>query len=234
MTYNAEKILSVLDNTILDINNDFHEGKNEAFISNLGKNIFNGCYDYANGISKLVIIPAEEKYDYVIKIPYTGSCNFESGWYSGSRNQYYHRGYEDFYPFEAGTYDLRPWDYCAIEVEHYAIASSEGFSDCLAQTKFIGCVKDYPIYIQEKCETLRSCSCSHYHSEEEISNFISSHKWNNIPCDWLIDFKSYFGEIKLNNFLNFINNVGWHDLRDENIGYIKNRPVLIDYSDFLE
>ena len=37
------------------------------------------------------------------------------------------------------------------------------------------------------------------------------------------------------NFINFIQEKNWDDdLRDENIGYINNRPVLIDYSGFLE
>ena len=234
MIYNAEKILSILSETSLNINNEFHEGKNDYLLLELRDKIFHGLYDYANGISKFVIIPIKDKYDYVIKIPYTGSYNFESGWYSGSRNQYYHRGYEDYWAFEGGTYEDRPWDYCAIEVQNYNVASLKGFSDCLAKTELIGFVRGYPIYVQEKCETLRSCSRSHSHSIEEISDFKYSHSWSNIPCDWLIDFKSYFGENKLNHFLQFLEDVNWNDLRDENIGYIKNRPVLIDYSDFLE
>lgn len=234
MTYNAEEILSILNKTHLNINDEFHEGKNGTLLTELKDTIFHGLYDYANGVSKFVIIPVKDEYDYVIKIPYTGSYEFESGWYSGSRNQYYHKGFEDYWDFEGGTYEDRPWDYCAVEVQNYNIASSNGFSDCLAKTELIGFVREYPIYAQEKCQTLRSCSPYHTHSAEEVSNFISSYKWNNIPCDWLIDFKSYFGENKLNHFLQFLEDVNWNDLRDENIGYIKNRPVLIDYSDFLE
>ena len=36
----------------------------------------------------------------------------------------------------------------------------------------------------------------------------------------------------MNKLLEFIRTVGINDLHDGNIGYIENRPVLVDYSSF--
>lgn len=236
MTYNYQEILSGLEKTILDGTNDFHAKNNEDFLKSLGKKLFNGLYNYAYGATKFVIIPDDEKIDFVIKIPYTGSSDYEDGWYSGTNNQYYHPGYDDYYPFENGTYEERPWDYCAIEVQRYAEATLNGFADCLAKTKFLGFVNDYPIYIQEKCETLTSVHQNHKYSEKEKSYTESLCKWwTPISYDWLTDFRLFFGDHKLKNFINFLHDYEWDDdLRNENIGYINNRPVLIDYASFLE
>ena len=234
MTYNKEKILSALNTNVLNINNDFHEGNNDDLLLAIGNNLFDGLYHHNHGVSKIALIPDNDDIDFVIKIPYTGSYNYNSGYYSGSKNQYYHRGYEDYYPFESGTYDERPWDYCAIEVQRYAEASLEGFADCLAETKLLGFINNYPIYIQEKCITLSSSVSTHTHSRGERLYTRTICNWGGLPCDWMTDFRLYFGENKLRKFIQFLKNRNWDDLRDENIGYIKNKPVLIDYSNFLE
>ena len=57
--------------------------------------------------------------------------------------------------------------------------------------------------------------------ENKISNF------NNL---WLTDFIQYYGADMFVKFSQFIRNNNINDLHDGNIGYIGNRPVLIDYS----
>ena len=56
-----------------------------------------------------------------------------------------------------------------------------------------------------------------------------------INIDWLTDFRLKYGEEELIRFSNFIRDCGWDDdLRDDNIGYLSEKPVLIDYSGFME
>jgi len=228
MTYNKEKLLKMLSNAPICNDNNFYENMNDDFLSSLGDN-FDNYYNYAYGATKLAIIPKEKDKDYVIKIPYTGSCEY----YISSISNH---GKDEYYDFCGADDEERPWDYCAGEVNRYKKAKELGFSIFFAETKLLGYVNNYPIYIQEKCETFSSCKYHHIHSEEERSK--TSKCCNNylrINKDWLTDFRMYYGEESLLSFIDFINEMGWDDdLRNENIGYINNRPVLIDYSGFFD
>ena len=58
-----------------------------------------------------------------------------------------------------------------------------------------------------------------------------------IPLDWLADFELWYGQEELINFIDFLTHQQYwdDDLRDANIGYDDdNRPVIIDYSSFLD
>lgn len=232
MTYDREKLLNMLSTAPLYKGMIFHEGKNDDFFNSMD-NDFNNYYNYAYGATKLAIIPVSEKEDYVIKIPYTGCYNYESGYYI---NSFYHPTQEDYWDYCNSESDERCWDYCAGEVNRYRIAAEKGFSHYFAKTELLGYINDYPIYIQEKCITFKSCQYRHIHTKEE--KMITSNccnYYNSINEDWLTDFRLFYGKEILFNFINFICNLNWDDdLRDDNIGYIKNRPVLIDYSGFLD
>lgn len=228
--HDNKKILTALESTTLNKNYIFYEEKNEDFILSLGNKLFNGKYYYENGISKFVIIPLYE--NYVIKIPYTGYLDSDEN--SSSKNFYYQPDgcYSDFF---GGEDEKRPWDYCATEVLRYSIAKEYNFNFCFAETKFIGFSNGYPIYIQEKCVPLSSCSREHSYSIEERVMTSNICNYYNINGDWLTDFRLYYGNNILVNFVNFLKNMDWDDdLRSSNIGYINHRPVLIDYSGFLE
>lgn len=233
MTYNKENILKMLSMAPIYEGFEFHEGKNGDFFGSMD-NDFCNHYDYAYGATKLVLIPLNEKDDYVIKIPYTGSYYHESGYYNSDTIYYPPR--TDYYDYIAADNDERSWDYCASEVKRYLLAEKEGFAECFAKTKLLGYVNNYPIYIQEKCITFSDCKNKHKHSEEErLKTSKCCNFYYGINKDWLTDFRLYYGEKFLLKFINFINNMQWDDdLRNENIGYIKNRPVLIDYAGFLD
>ena len=229
MTYNREELLKIFASAILYEGKKFHEGMNEDLLYSLDGNFYK--YDYNHGATKLVIIPKKE--DFVIKIPYTGSYEYYSGYYS---NSIYRQGREDYWEFVAGENSFRPWDYCANEIIRYDKALENGFAKYFAKTELLGFIHNYPIYIQEKCVTLSSDRHFHRYSKEENLKTSNCYKnYYNISIDWLTDFRLKYGEEELINFINFIQDMRWDDdLRSENIGYINGKPVLIDYSGFLE
>ena len=229
MLYDREKLLKIFASAPLYDGEEFHEGKNDDLLYSIDNKILK--YSYYHGATKLAIIPKNK--DYVIKIPYTGSYEYQSGYYYHS---IYNRAREDYWEFEFGEDKNRPWDYCANEVIRYNIALENGFSKCFAKTELLGYINNYPIYIQERCITLRDSRNFHIHSKEENSKTSSCcNFYFEINMDWLTDFRLYYGEKTLINFIEFIRDNQWDDdLRSENIGYLNNRPVLIDYSGFLE
>lgn len=235
MTYNKEEILKMLSNAPIDINLTFHSNKNNIFMKSLG-NDFKEHYYYEYGATKFVLIPLDIDKDYVIKIPYTGSYYEYDDSYYNSQHDFLIK--EDYYDFIAGEYEDRPWDYCAIEVQRYHKAAALGLANCFAKIDFIGCINDYPIYVQEKCSTFSSCRTKHSYSKEERIKTLKCCKEDHpfwIDDNWLTDFRFYYGEEMLINFSYWIHKLKWDDdLRSENIGYIKNKPVLIDYAGFLE
>ena len=234
MNYNKSEILKMIrDAKYLNPNHDFYERDNYDFTNAMGE-AFSKNYIYAHGATKLVLIPIDEKKDYVVKIPYTGTGEYISGWYSS--DNYYHRSYEEYYPFQNAEGDLYEWDYCANEEIRYEIAEENGFACCFARTKLIGYTNEYPIYIQERCQTFEELRYKHEHSnlEKEHTKSLCG-KWFYMNLDWLTDFKLYYGEGMMLQFIKFLHDNRWDDdLRNENIGYIGDRPVLIDYSSFLD
>ena len=239
MTYDKDKILKMLEQSNLDAYGEFHEGKNDDFICSFAYSCYHGnsCFEdgfyHNNGASKLVLIPRSEKEDYVIKIPYTGCWSKESGYYY---NSIYHSGYEDYFDFiNLIPGQERSWDFCERETYRYKIAKEYNFEQCFAKTEFIGFARDYPIYVQEKCITLSDCISKHQHTQEEKTKTSKICTCRSINLNWLTDFRLYYGEETLINFTNFIKNEEWDDdLRNDNIGYLCGRPVLIDYSGFLD
>lgn len=231
MTYNKENLLKMLSTIALYDGIEFYERRNCEIFNSIDN--FYDLYNYAYGATKLAIIPITEEKDYVIKIPYTGSYQFEEGYYNSLN--YYIPSKDTYWEFYGGEEEERPWDYCANEVKRYKTAEERGFANCFAKTELLGYVNNYPIYIQEKCITFSDCKNKHHHSKEEISKTSKFCNYFGINPSWLTDFRLYYSEKFLLQFINFIQDMNWDDdLRNDNIGYINNRPVLIDYSGFLE
>ena len=234
MRYNTEKLLNIFKDTPLDIEQNFSEENNyELFDSIDSDNLFDGDYIYEYGASKLVIIPLTDD-NFVIKIPYTGNWRSTGSYYDDSGN-IYHSSECEYRNFENAITKESDWDYCALEAERYEKAKKAGLASCFAETRILGYVKEYPIYVQEKAITLSKCHKKHTHSEKERT--ITSNICKNFYLheDWLTDFRLYYGKAFLIKFIDFIKENGWNnDLVSRNIGYIKERPVLIDYSGFYD
>lgn len=230
--YTEWDFIEALQKTNFSLDLDFYDENTIDLIDSLRKHLPSG-WTFSTGATKCVLIPKKE--DFVIKIPYSGTTIHEYSWTDTSGEHFPES--IDFYPFENGEDENRPWDYCANEVLRYAIAAEEGFSEYFAETKFLTYVRGFPIYTQKKCDIFSENRKNHSHSLE--MNQITQNTFNE-PCfsvcaDWLTDFRLAYGNVNLVTFFNFLDEKQWNDdLRTENIGYLNGCPVLVDYSSFLE
>ena len=143
-----------------------------------------------------------EQLGFVIKIPF---CR-------NSEDCYYNSAYGEYECcYFTGADTDNGWDYCEAEANKYKRAEEEGLAQCFAKTKKIGDIDGYPIYMQELADIYKSIMFN---------------------LEWLSDAFHYYGEKVFHKLLEFIRTVGINDLHDGNIGYIGNRPVLVDYSSF--
>ena len=190
------------------------------------------------GASKLVILPCGE--DFVIKIPFnaqyfddeidteTGEVLSEGGW-------------ECFTSYE---YDSENMDfdgnYCGREADISDIAAAEDLEECFAITECVGRCRGYLIYKQARATTILadvldeksdSLSIEERKSIRDKCNNMGVYGFN---IYWLKDFLEFFGEEILKQLDRFINTYDINDLHTSNVGYIGNRPVLIDYSGYFE
>ena len=170
------------------------------------------------GATKLVIIM--EKEDFVFKIP------FNSEWDSWNRD----------YTFFCGAPATSTWDYCEAEEERYDFAEEYGFSEYLAKTNIVYSTKNgIRIYIQPKCFVHSKHKTTSKRNRRVFSKWFK----HGLPIDdtqWLNTFIDYYGAYRLKQFLTFLLNEEWEDdLGSRNIGYtIEGKPVLIDYSSYME
>lgn len=181
-------------------------------------------FDYATGATKGVLI--FEQLGFVIKIPFCR--NSEDCEYNSTYGEY-----ECCYFTGADTDN--GWDYCEAEANKYERAEEEGLAQCFAKTKKIGDIDGYPIYMQELADIYKSIDYQSSHTEEDsrqVSSICNSNNFYMFNLEWLSDAFHYYGEKMFHKLLEFIRTVGINDLHDGNIGYIGNRPVLVDYSSF--
>lgn len=181
-------------------------------------------FDYATGATKGVLI--FEQLGFVIKIPFCR--NTEDCYYNSAYGEY-----ECCYFTGADTDN--GWDYCEAEADKYERAEAEGLAQCFAKTKKIGDIDGYPIYMQELADIYKSIDYQSSHTEEDsrqVSSICNSNNFYMFNLEWLSDAFHYYGEKVFHKLLEFIRTVGINDLHDGNIGYIGNRPVLVDYSSF--
>ena len=181
-------------------------------------------FDYATGATKGVLI--FEQLGFVIKIPF---CR-------NSEDCYYNSAYGEYKCcYFTGADADNGWDYCEAEANKYERAEEEGLAQCFAKTKKIGDIDGYPIYMQELADIYKSIDYQSSHTEEDsrqVSSICNSNNFYMFNLEWLSDAFHYYGEKVFHKLLEFIRTVGINDLHDGNIGYIGNRPVLVDYSSF--
>ena len=228
MNYNIEEIINDLKNTESILNDNFSCEENDIFIDSLNSEIRNK-YHFDNGISKLVLIPIDENKDYVIKIPYNG-C-YENGY--NEESHFYEAMFCEFYGSESSE---RMWDYCASEQIRYSVAKENNLNQYLAETKMICFIGTRPIYIQEKCTVFSQTSHKTYSLEEHKKTYsLCGDDADRINPDWLTSFLYTYGEEEAKKFVDFIHKLDWDDdLRSDNLGFLNNKPVVIDYSGFWE
>lgn len=224
--FQTEKILELLNKSEIFQKDDFFTEEDAWGIYEAVKDDFS-C-KLCSGVSKAVLyFPDMDK---VVKVPFNGSIAEIEKWDAQSD--------EYFYEWDAIQFEYSPamnsnWDYCLAEVDIYTDAESYGLGECFAKTELIGQIHNhYPVYAQEKCSIFRYQKREY--SEEKrksIKNYLSSTTRNSNTLSelWLSDFLEYFGKEVLDDFLDFLDERGINDLHNSNIGYIGDRPVLIDY-----
>ena len=189
------------------------------------------------GASKLVILPCGE--DFVIKIPFNGTyCDDEIDYETGEVLS--EGGWECFTSYEYDSDMDFDGNYCGREADISDIAAAEDLEECFAITECVGRCGDYLIYKQARATTILADVLD----EKSDSLSIEERKSIRDKCDnmgvygfniyWLKDFLEFFGEEILKQLDRFINTYGINDLHTSNVGYIGNRPVLIDYSGYFE
>ena len=235
---------NILDDILLNLK-DSNFFENHTVFSSTDEDVFgeevedweDHMYYWRSGASKFVILLDEENFDLVIKIPFMGrseeTWNYDKQCYEG----------KEFFYFEGAADGNDGWDYCAAEYNLYKNAEAQGLSDCFAAVDVLETNLKYPVYMQEK-----AVSFSDYYYDEESDHYsedeskytdeqlnstkekCKENKISNFNNLWLTDFIQYYGVDIFIKFSQFIRENNINDLHDGNIGYIGNRPVLIDYS----
>ena len=181
----------------------------------------------ASGVSKVAIIPKEK--NYVIKIPYYGKYRKSNG-------------IKCFDPYFSSI--SKSGDYCKSEEIIYNKAKANGLETFFAEIEQIGKIKSIPIYVQRKAVIFEDV----YYPEDDEEENLNEHeisifktitaKYSDLvedeylPLSWMKDFICSYGELAFDKLYNFLSDNNIQDLHSENIGYISERPVLVDFSGF--
>ncbi|AXF52431.1 MAG: hypothetical protein [Caudoviricetes sp.] len=182
-------------------------------------------YDWHRGATKLAIVP--HHLPYVIKLPFLISENREKYVNANITNRFY--------------------DYCFTEVLLYNKAKKEKVDQIFAKERIIHEVNNGGIYVQEKATVLDSrydlLETNKIITKEKDTErvlrkkdtILSNHNlwFNGITEQWAVDALEYFKEKKFNKMIGFIKKFEIDDdLHSGNLGYIGDRPVIIDYSGY--
>ena len=181
----------------------------------------------ASGVSKVAIIPKEK--NYVIKIPYYGKYRKSNG-------------IKCFDPYFSSI--SKSSDYCKSEEIIYNKAKANGLDTFFAEIEQIGKIKSIPIYVQRKAVIFEDV----YYPEDDEEENLNEHeisifktittKYSDLvedeylPLSWMKDFICSYGELAFDKLYNFLSDNNIQDLHSENIGYISERPILVDFSGF--
>lgn len=181
----------------------------------------------ASGVSKVAIIPKEK--NYVIKIPYYGKYRKSNGI----------KCFDSYFSSIS-----KSSDYCKSEEIIYNKAKANGLDTFFAEIEQIGKIKSIPIYVQRKAVIFEDVYYPEDDEEEnlnerEVSIFKTiTTKYSDLvedeylPISWMKDFIFSYGELAFDKLYNFLSDNNIQDLHSENIGYICERPVLVDFSGF--
>ena len=195
-------------------------------------------FEIKAGSTKVVLIPININTNYVYKIPILGI--YDAHFINDDYDEEINEDHESFSRFDPDGHD----NFCAIEVDRCDDICTEGYGDLIAKEYYYGKISnDIPIYIQEKAtiydkifdgDTLRT--------KEEITSvknvtssfFNFDEYFNCIPDRWIADLIAAIGIEETIEFFDYLIDASYNnDLHQANIGYIKGKPVLVDYSGFI-
>lgn len=175
------------------------------------------------GASQFVIY--SNKWDYVYKIPFKGSYEYEEDEDCDCFNEYM-------------------LNYCEEAVKIYAAAEEANVEFFFAETDYVGSsYNDYPVYAQPKvipynrlCSSSRRApSAGSLLRAKEIDIEYREKNYCRIPFedDWVGAVIDEYGEDALMKLVKFIKEENISDLHSGNYGYtLDNKPIIFDYSGF--
>lgn len=140
------------------------------------------------------------------------------------------------------TYDLtgaentrnEAWNYCQVEVDIYREAVSFGMEELFAETVLIGEVNGFPIYKQRKA-TMIGRRAVYKSDSEDVVEYIrkSSRKYEDYESHDFCEIIYTHGSEVMDKYYEYIQQVGYiDDLHSDNVGYINDQFVFIDFSGF--
>lgn len=218
---------SILKNTVKEIHSE--EFDEPAFWDLFG-NIDNGILD--TGASKGVFIPCGG--NYVIKTPFLG---YLDNWdeYDEELDDYFERqGFTEFEGAYLPKEKCYSNNYCESEMQYYECAEMQGISDFFPETRYLGEYEGIPFYIQERATIIGGLGNSKP-SENSKSLAKEVCEQENFSCfneTWFGSALDYYGAERLALLVGFLKEYHLRDFHNGNIGYIGDRPVIIDFSDF--
>ena len=132
---------------------------------------------------------------------------------------------------------LNEWDYCALETAIYRRAKEEGIEQYFAEEEYLGTIDNTPIYAQARCVPMSSVSYDYNSAEYKRKRTSANETCKNLGINcfnaiWIADFVDFYGEDELARLSEFLDRYEIGDLRDCNIGYLDDAPILFDYSGY--
>lgn len=217
-----EEIFNFVKTFELDENDGFCDGDDmDLFLSSIDRRKV-PSFDFESGASKLVIIPDDR--DYVIKIPFNGGYQWD--W---DNDRYF------FEPFNGADDDGDGNDYCAAEMKLYDRAVEEGYAEFFVAVEYAGDINGYPIYTQKRvkdfCKYISDEEQKSYSSATSRTSLNSTHI-GRLPYYWAAACLTVFEEDlqKFNAFIDFLRRTDIiKDLHTGNLGFLNNKPVIVDY-----
>ena len=202
--------------------------------------------------------------DYVVKIPFNGGEEeFSTSYRDDDGEICYDSDYQfSLFQYADPNGKIGAWDYCEQEEIIYNKAVELGIGDMFAGTIKMGAVRGYPIYVSERAESYSQVDYGSSSSSDTVRYIFSSINKCEVEeselyqigeqfmgeCDEMEDFSSpdrmnleflgymikYYGKEKILTLCEFLYENRLNDFHSSNIGFIGDRPVLIDYSGFFE
>ena len=146
----------------------------------------------------------------------------------------------DIFEKEKDLSDLEHgWDYCATEAELYARAEEEGLGAYFAEEALLGYIDNHPVYYQTRCTPFSSTTQDYNSKEYQVKKTMSHKVCESLKMEcfnaiWIADFIKLYGVEELKRLNDFLLRYEIEDLRDCNIGYLDDAPILFDYSGYRE
>lgn len=130
------------------------------------------------------------------------------------------------------------WDYCALESAIYEKAREYKLEQYFAAESCIGYINNYPIYVQEKAIPFNYIREVDYKDKKmlkrlkKVSKYCKKRRLNCFCGLWIADFFDEYGKREFKRLSKFLSKFNIGDLREVNIGYLNDKPILFDYSGY--